>query len=465
MDARLIVSASSQLVMSFLVKELQVEKIRVERKDTPRISNSIFLGKVRRLAKGLNGVFLDIGLDKEAYLPFKGLRVNGYEEEECECKVPTVGSYMLVQVKREPVGDKGAKVSCKVSLPGRFIVYLPNSRGVLLSGRLDKSVRGEFERLLLPYLSSGGVIVRTSALLAQREEIIAELKKLQEIWQGVLNKASDKKVGLVYEFMPQYLEILIDNWNAIGEIIVDDVQIWKRLVEFLEGFYPEMLTRVRYVKGIEVFLKRYEIDKALNRVFNKYVWLNGGGYLVIEETEAMTVIDVNSGSGSGESLEENALKTNLEAVEEIARQIKLRDLGGIIVIDFIDMKNKRNRDIVINKLKKAFEDEASRVKIYGITSLGLLEMARKREGKSITKQLSVACPYCRGRSFIKSSEYVVYEIEKELEYLRGKKVELRINPVLKEQLEEFIKNRSLDGWITLKEECDAPLDYYEMSFV
>jgi ribonuclease G len=463
MNARLIVSASSELIMSFFIRDFDVDKIRVERRNQKRISNSVFLGKIRRQAKGLNGVFIDIGLDREAYLPYKGMINNG--EDEYECNIPTVGSYMLVQVKREPVGDKGAKVSCKISLPGRFIVYLPNSRGVYVSGKIDKSMKEEFERLLSPHLQGDGLIVRTSALLARREDVINELRRAQEMWRELTKRMPKNKVGMVYEEVPLYLEMIRDYWSCIDEIVVDDVEVWDRVMAFLEDFYPEMLTRVRYVKNIDTFLKRYDIDKVLNRIFSKYVWLNSGGYLVIEETEAMTVIDVNSGSGLGDSLEENALRTNLEAAEEIARQIKLRDLGGIIVIDFIDMKNKRNRDIVVDRLRKAFEDEASKVKIYGITHLGLLEMTRKKETKSITKQLSVACPYCRSKGFMKSPEFVVYEIEKELEYLKGKKVELRINPIIKESVEEFIKRRKLNGWITLKEECDAPLDYYEMTYV
>ncbi len=462
MNARLIISASSELILSFFIRDFNVDKIRVEKRNHRRLSNSIFVGKIRRIAKELNGVFLDIGLEREAYLPYKGIK-NGDEEQECS--IPSVGSYMLVQVKREPVGDKGAKVSCKVSLPGRFIVYLPNSRGVFLSGKLDKSMKERFESMLIPHLESDGVIVRTSALLARKEDIITELKKFQSMWKKLLKKVPKNSVGLVYEDFPQYIEIIRDNWSSIDEVVIDDPELWERVASFLEDFYPEMLTRVRYVKEIEVFLKRYEIDKVLNRIFNKYVWLNGGGFLVIEETEAMTVIDVNSGSGSGDSLEENALRTNLEAVEEIAKQVKLRDLGGIIVIDFIDMKNKRNKDLVVDKLKKAFEDESSKVKIYGITNLGLLEMTRKKETRSITKQLSVACPYCRGKSFIKSPEFVVYEIEKELEYLKGKKVELRVNPALKEQVENFIHRNRLGSWIILKEECDAPLDYYEMTYV
>ncbi len=463
MSARLIVSASSELVISFFVRDFDVDKIRVEKRNQKRISNSIFLGKIRRQAKGLNGVFIDIGLDREAYLPYKGMINNG--EEEYECNIPTVGSFMLVQVKREPVGDKGAKVSCKVSLPGRFTVYLPNSRGVYVSGKIDKSLKEEFEQLLSPHLRDDGVIVRTSALLARKEDVVNELKKFQKMWKELISIAPKNKVGMIYEELPLYLELVRDYWSCIDEIVVDDVEIWEKITSFLEDFYPEMLTRVRYVKSIDTFFKRYEIDKVLNRIFSKYVWLNGGGFLVIEETEAMTVIDVNSGSGSGDSLEENALRTNLEAAEEIARQVKLRDLGGIIVIDFIDMKDKKNRDIVVDRLKKAFEDEASKVKIYGITHLGLLEMTRKKETRSITRQLSIACPYCRGKGFMKSPEFVVYEIEKELEYLKGKKVELRVNPLLKESVEEFIRKRNLNGWIILREECDTPLDYYEMTYV
>ncbi len=458
MDVRLIVSASSDVILSFLIKNRDVSEIKVEKKAERRIVGSIFKGKVKRLAKSLDGAFVDIGLGKEAYLPLKN-----YSGEEDRCSVPEVGEELVVQVKREPIEEKGAKITCRVTIPGKYLVYLPGSKGVFVSSKIgDEGKKKFFLELFKDNLNEEGVIVRTSATRASKEDLIGELEKLRKRWERIKEKASKVKTGIVYEEVPLFMQTIRDWWQDIEEIVVDDRDIWIQLLAFLEEDFPELVEKVRYVKNISVFFKRYNLDRILTKLFAKYVWLKSGGYIVIEETEAMTVIDVNSGSGSGESLEENALKTNLEAAEEIARQIKLRDIGGIVIIDFIDMKDKKSRETLIKKMKELFADEGSNVHIYGITQLGLLEMTRKKETPSVTKLLSLSCPYCKGRGYIKSPELVLYEIEKELDYFKGRYLELKVNPLLKERVEKLLEKKNMKGWVSLKEECDVPLDYYEM---
>jgi ribonuclease G len=282
------------------------------------------------------------------------------------------------------------------------------------------------------------------------------------MWESITNEAKNKEVGLIYEEAPQYFQIIRDHWHEVKEIVVDDREVWSELVSLMEKDYPEVIERVRYVKNIGVFFKKYDLDMVLTKLLTRYVWLKSGGYIVIEETEAMTVIDVNSGAGCGESLEENALSTNLEAAEEIARQIKLRDIGGIIIIDFIDMKDKKSRETLLSKFRDLFADEGSKVHIYGLTNLGLLEMTRKKETPSVTRLLSTDCPYCKGRGYIKSPEVVLYEIEKEIGYFKGRYLELRVNPSLKEKVERLLEKRNMKQWVSIREECDVPLDYYEM---
>ncbi len=458
MDVRLIVSASSDVILSFLIKNRDVSEIKVEKKTERRIVGSIFKGKVKRLAKSLDGAFVDIGLGREAYLPLKN-----YSGEEDRCSVPEVGEELVVQVKREPIEEKGAKITCRVTIPGKYLVYLPGSKGVFVSSKIgDEGKKKFFLELFKDKLNEEGVIVRTSATKASKEDLIGELEKLRKKWEKIKEKASKVKTGIVYEEVPLFMQTIRDWWQDIEEIVVDDRDIWIQLLAFLEEDFPELVEKVRYVKNISVFFKRYNLDRILTKLFAKYVWLKNGGYIVIEETEAMTVIDVNSGSGSGESLEENALKTNLEAAEEIARQIKLRDIGGIVIIDFIDMKDKKSRETLIKKMKELFADEGSNVHIYGITQLGLLEMTRKKETPSVTKLLSLSCPYCKGRGYIKSPELVLYEIEKELDYFKGRYLELKVNPLLKERVEKLLEKKNMKGWVSLKEECDVPLDYYEM---
>lgn len=460
MDVRLIVSASSNLILSFLVSNREVSEIKVEKKEDRRIAGSIFKGKIKRLAKSLDGAFLDIGLDREAYLPLKN-----YSGDEENCPIPEVGEELIVQVKREPIDEKGAKVTCRVTIPGRYLVYLPNSKGVFVSAKIeDERKREFFVNLLKGSLNNEGVIVRTSALRASEEEITEDLAKLRSKWREILERASRMKTGMVYEEVPLFMQTIRDHWQDIEEIVIDDRDLWTDLLAFLEEEFPQLVERVRYVKNMSVFFKRYNIDRLLTKLFAKYVWLKGGGYIVIEETEAMTVIDVNSGAGCGESLEENALRTNLEAAEEIAKQVKLRDIGGIVIIDFIDMKDRKSRDILVKRMRELFADEGSRVHIYDITHLGLLEMTRRKETPSVTRILSTDCPYCKGKGYIKSPDLVLYEIEKELGYFKGRYLELRVNPYLKDKVEKLLESKNLKNWVSVKEECDVPLDYYEMFF-
>ena len=458
MDVRIVITASKNLIITFILRGSEISEVKVEKRGVQRIAGSIFKGKVKRLAKSLDGAFLDIGLEKEAYLPFKELEAQGEN-----VKKPEVGEPLIVQVKREPIEEKGAKVSGRLSIPGKYLIYLPNSEGVFISSRIaSDDKREKYQKLLSDVLNGDGVIVRTSAEDVDDSKLKDELKGLRKRWKAIKSKADEVGQGLVYEEAPLFFQVIRDNWQDIKEIVVDDRDVWTELLGLIEDGFHELIDRVRYVKNISVFFKKYDLDRALTKLFTRYVWLRGGGYIVIEETEAMTVIDVNSGAGCGESLEENALQTNLEAAQEIAKQIKLRDLGGIIIIDFIDMKDKSSRDTLINRFKELFADEGTRVHIYGITQLGLLEMTRKKETPSVTKLLSSDCPFCKGRGYIKSPELVLYEIEKEIGYFKGRYMEIRVNPYLKERVEKLLEKNNMKSWVSIREECEVPLDYYEI---
>ncbi|RLJ70660.1 ribonuclease G [Hydrogenivirga caldilitoris] len=461
MDVRLIISASRNLVLTFLLKDKDISEIKVEKRGEKRLSGSIFKGRVKRFARSLDGVFVDIGIDKEAYLPLKSYE--GFSEEEENCPAPDEGSEILVQMKREPMENKGAKLTCRISLPGKFLVYLPTTNRIFISSKIeDDSKRNYFKELFEKHLDKDGVIVRTSAEFATEEKLLQELQRLRKVWEDIKRKAASIKQGMVYEELPAYMQLVRDYWSDISEIVVDDRELWSELLVQLEEHSPELISKVRYVKNISVFFKKYGLDKALTKLFARYVWLKSGGYIIIEETEAMTVIDVNSGAGCGETLEENALKTNIEAAHEIVRQIKLRGIGGIVIIDFIDMKDKRNKNLLVDKVKELFADEGSNVHVYGITQLGLLELTRKKETPSVTRLLSIDCPFCKGKGYIKSPEVVLYEIEKEINYFKGRYLEIKVNPALKDKVESLLEKSNMKQWVSVKEECDAPLDYYEM---
>ena len=463
MGYKLIISVSCDFIVCFLVDDFEVKQIKIEKREKTRLLGSIFKGKVKRLAKGMDGVFVDIGLEREAYLPFKKYNESVNSENSC---IPTVGSDILVQIKREPEDDKGPKVSCKISLPGKYVVYLPYDNNIHISNKIPQIKKEIFVSRLKEYVKNEGLIIRTAALKASMDEIIYEFNYLKYQWQEIKARAKSKsRPGIVYEEIPLYLSLIRDYCVDIEEIVINDSNVWIEIFCYLENELPLMIRNLKFVKDIGIYFRMYNLDKVLGSLFNKYIWLKKGGYIVIEETEGMTVIDVNSGSYCKESLEHTALEINLEAVDHIARNIKLRNIGGIIVIDFIDMKSGENRQRVLDKLNSAFADEAGITQIFGMTKLGLVEISRKKSTPSITKLLSAPCPYCRGRGYVKSPEFIIYEIEKELSGLINGYMEIRVNPFLKDKLESIISNKKIKDRVTVREDNNIPVDYYEMVYL
>ncbi len=465
MSYRLIVSIGCDFIVCFIVDDItrEVKQIKVEKRKKTRLLGSIFKGKVKRLAKGMDGVFIDIGLDKEAYLPYKKYNDSEYSESSC---IPTVGADILVQVKREPEDDKGSKVSCKISLPGKYIVYLPYDSTIHISSKIPQIKKEFFIKKLGDRVKNEGIIVRTAALKVSIEDIIDELNYLKYQWQEIKARAKSKTTsGIVYEELPLYLRLIRDYCVDIEEIVINDSNVWKEIFCYLENELPSMIMKLKFVKDIGIYFRMYELDKSLNSLFNRYIWLKSGGYIVIEETEAMTVIDVNSGSYCKNSLEHTALQINLEAVDHIANHIKLRNIGGIIVIDFIDMRNNEHRQKVLDKLNKVFSDEIGVTQIFGMTKLGLVEMSRKKSTPSITKMLSSTCPYCKGKGYVKSPEYIIYEIEKELSGIKGGYMEIRVNPLIKDKVETIVGTKKIRDWVKVREDRNIPVDYYEMVYL
>ncbi|WP_448587865.1 ribonuclease E/G [Thermocrinis sp.] len=397
MAKKLIVLTDKEYIFSFLLEGDEVVRMRVEKKDSRRMVGSIFKGKVKRLAKGMGGVFVDIGLEKEAYLKGEGFKL---------------GESLLVQVVREEIGEKGAKLTDKIKIPGKYIVYMPESQEVKCSSKLSKEEKCDMLSFITSYLKNEGVILRTSSAKAEQEEILKELEELRNIYRKLkLKLKSAKKPQLLWEELPEYLGFIRSYWYDLEGVFCDDPTVWHQITSFLENFEKGLLNRVYYTKSIPLI---FSVRDALRKISRRHIWLRGSGYIVIDETEAMTVIDVNSGDPCGDTQEENALKTNLEAVKEIAKQIALRDIGGIIMIDFIDMKSQENKDKVINALKEALGDDVCNVQIYGFTKLGVLELARRKAGKSLPDMLFDACPFCGGTGKVKGDALYSFELSLEI---------------------------------------------------
>ncbi|GBC88371.1 Ribonuclease G [bacterium HR13] len=464
MAKNLIVLSDQEKFFSLLIDDGEVSKIKVERRGAIRVVDSIFKGKVKKLVKGMDGVFVDIGLEKEAYLPIKqSCKKNGEE-----IKPVRVGEELLVQVVREPVGEKGAKLTSRIRLVGKYLIYLPNANDVKFSSRLEEEDRERLKAIALEVLPrygfSCGVIFRRHASKASEEEIIKDIDSLKRLWLRILKKFStQKKPGLLLEEYPNYIKMIKDHWYELGEMVVDNPYVWNDIVSFLEEFEPSLVKKVVYVKDVSAYINRYRIHDTFRKMLSKYVWLRGGGYIVIEETEAMTVIDVNSGEPYGESHEENALNTNLEAAKEIAKHIMLRDIGGIIVIDFIDMKRQENRDLVIRTLQESFGDEACNVQIYGFTRLGLLEMARKKSGESVSSLLTESCPLCKGRGKVRGKSLLAFELEKDLRREPHGVIDLHVNPQSADTVRSVIEKNGFK-YVNMVEDANVEYNDYEIHY-
>ncbi|MDW8066318.1 MAG: Rne/Rng family ribonuclease [Aquificaceae bacterium] len=447
MAKRLLVLSSEDLILSFLIQGDDVYRICAEEKSSKRLTDSIFKGRVKRLARGMDGVFVDVGLDRDAFLPLKD---ESYR----------IGESLVVQMVREPEGEKGAKLTTNIKLVGKYLIYFPKGKEIKCSSKVNLEDRERLCSLIEGELKDEGVILRSSAVNVEVGLIKEELQKLRNTWHWIQKRAKSlKKPQVILEEYPVYIRLIRDHWQDIEEIVSDDPLIWNSVASFLEDFEPRLLRKNIYIKDPATYIQNYRLHDALRSVFNKVVWLRGGGYIVIEETEAFTVIDVNSGDPTGSCHEENALRTNMEAVGEIVRQILLRDIGGIILIDFIDMKKQENKNLIINTMQSAFGEEACGVTIYGFTKLGILEMSRRKTGRSITKMLSEPCPTCSGRGLIKSSSLFLLELDKELAPYAYRSIEVKVHPLRHERVRRLLQKYP---FMRVKESQEMGINQYHV---
>lgn len=448
-----IISSGKTLTITILkdIKNNEIFSVRVERSDFSEIpEGSILKGRIKRYHTSLDSYFVDVGFLREAFL-----------QKKKGCENLKIGDTVLVQLQRKEDCLKGAKLTCAISLPGRFIVYLPYGNKVVVSSKIKekKSVQG-IKEVLGKHLNEGeGVILRSASLYAKPQEVLEELESLRNLWNSIKAKAKKVNVGVIFKEAPLFVRTIRDNWVNIKEVVVDSPKVWEVLIDY---FGNSISSKVRYVKDINKRLGDLSINQIIDKILSKYIWLQGGGFIVIEETEAMTVVDVNSGEGCGKNLEESALKTNVEAIEELARQIRLKNLGGIIIVDLINLKEKENVEELLKKVKEILSED--NVKIYGLTKLGLLELTRKREGESNTKILSEECSTCGGKGLIKSKECVLFLIEKELEEYVGRyvKVELEVHERLYEGAIKLIDEKNWKDWVSIKKVWKEDPNYYRL---
>ncbi len=381
--------------------------------DTSQIDGNIYLGRVQNVLPGMEAAFVDIDTPKNAVLYRGDVR---YDREDIETQSSSglrieqmlrPGQMIVCQVTKNPIGAKGARLTQEVSLPGRFVVMVPNSSAFGISKRLDDPERRRLRRIVDEIRPAGhGLIVRTAAAGASLEELRHDVERLCAQWSVIEAEAARANTPrLLYREPDLGVRIVREELNNdYRAVIIDDQQLYEQVRDYVAGVNPELVDRIEHydtnVEPLPLF-ERYHVHEQLHKALDRKVWLPSGGSIIIERTEALTVIDVNTGKNVGTSnLEETVYRNNLEAAEEIARQLRLRDIGGIIVIDFIDMEIRENRDKVGAALRAALARDKTRAQVYEISELGLVEMTRKRVSEGLVESLSTTCTVCGGRGIM-----------------------------------------------------------------
>lgn len=400
-----------------------VQDLHIQRSSSCGIASNIYYGKVKRVLPGMQSAFIDIGLERSAFLHVADIwenNSNGIVLKPIE-KILFEGQSLLVQVIKEPIGSKGARLSTQLSIAGRLLVYLPLESHIGVSQRIESEGQRDALRtklqVALPPDHQGGYIIRTVAEAATDPDFLADINYLDKFWdnlKGAVKTASAPQ--LLYQDLGLSLRVLRDFVSEnTTRILIDSRTTYQKMLEFANDYNPSSIAKLEHYTGVRPLFDLYSVEEEIERALSKRVDLKSGGYLIIDQTEAMTTVDVNTGGFVGlRSFDDTIFKTNLEATQVIARQLRLRNLGGIIICDFIDMDTLEHRDAVLEEFKKALSRDHTRISVNGFSSLGLLEMTRKRTRESLAHVLCEPCPVCHGRGELKTAQTICYEILREI---------------------------------------------------
>jgi ribonuclease G len=462
MASELIINVTfNETRIAFLENGVLVEFF-IEKKNDNSMVGNIYKGKVARIVPGMDAAFVDIGLAKSAFLYVGDIILDKMMYEEYDDSdyhvtlneriegVLEEGQELTVQVSREPIGQKGTRVTSKVTLPGRLLVLMPGTEHIGVSRRIEQ----EEERKKLATMLKDeicpkgyGLIARTASEGKTKEELGADLNFLKRIWESIQEKAKTARApSILHQDLGIIFRVIRDlHSHNLKKIIVDDVFVYERVGEFLKDYLPEQGCEVVYFDEKDPIFEVFGIEIEIAKLLHKKIWLKSGGYIVLDYTEALTVIDVNTGRYLGKKdLEDTILRTNLEAVKEIAYQIRLRNIGGIIIIDFIDMERKESRETVFQALIDALKKDRIKTFAYPISELGLVQITRKRTRHNIVNLLTEICPTCEGSGYIKSRYTVCYEVLRELRSHcskeGGKRINVYLSPEVASLLYEEEKN-------------------------
>ena len=437
MSKEIVINVETDLTRVAVLEDRELVEMYIEKSSEQRSVGNIYKGKVANVLPGMQAAFIDIGAEKNAFLyisdaiPLKN--TEDLEEELIEHlkratinDVLRVGQEVMVQVIKESMGTKGARVTTHITLPGRFLVLMPNVDYIGVSRKIEE----ESERERLKRIAEGikpdgmGLIVRTVAEGKNSSEIKQDIEFLTKLWQRTKQKMKNnnsprlihRDLNLLYRTVRDYFSSTVDR------LIVNNKWEYEKIIDLLETMSPHLISRVElYNKDLDIF-DFYRIENNIEKLLSRRVWLKSGGYIVIDHTEALTVIDVNTGKFVGSiNLADTVLRTNLEAAEEIARQLRLRDIGGIIIVDFIDMTSPHHKELVLEELEKHLKKDNTKASVLGITQLGLVEITRKKVRVGLTEALQKPCPICSGKGRVLSEDTMAKKVEREIKKIFSEK--------------------------------------------
>lgn len=424
------ISVNAEILMNVTPTETRVavvengvvQEIFIERTNHRGLVGNIYKGKVVRVLPGMQAAFVDIGLERAAF-------IHAAEIGDGDGNVPInqlvhEGQSLVVQVTKDPIGTKGARLTTQLAIPSRYLVYMPGEGHVGVSQRIEEETeRDRLKQLVKQCMEAEGLtgeagfILRTAADGVGEDEILADTRYLRRLWRKLEERIKDNKTpSLIYDELPLSLRTLRDYARPeVSKIYIDSRETFQKIEQFVTQYVPEVADRIENYPGPRPLFELYSVEDEIQRALERKVPLKSGGYLVVDQTEAMTTIDVNTGGFVGRrNLEETIFKTNLEAATAIGRQLRLRNLGGIIILDFIDMTEVEHQRQVLRMLEKVLEKDHAKTKISSVSDLGLVEMTRKRTRESLEQMLMEPCPHCGGRGSVKTAETICYEIFREI---------------------------------------------------
>jgi ribonuclease G len=461
MANELIINVKPQETRVALLEDRALAELYIERTKDRGIMGNIYKGKVVKVLPGMQAAFVDIGLEKAAFLYVSDVygRIEDYEEMGFQGEemvtyynpssqiedLLSEGQEVLVQVSKEPLGTKGTRITSHITLPGRYLVFMPTVDHVGVSRRIkDEEERRRLREIIQTIKSSsGGFIVRTASEGAESDEIRNDMEFLLRLWNNIQKKRESLTApSLIHSDLTMVLRVIRDILSPqVNRIVIDAKEEYDNIISFINAYMPKQKYEITLYEREEPIFDAYGIEMEIDKMLGRKVWLKSGGYIVIDISEALVAIDVNTGRYVGKrNLADTILKTNLEAAKEIAYQLRLRNIGGIIIIDFIDMEREGDREKVYQALEDSIKKDRQKTTIFKISELGLVEMTRKRTRENISRVLGEPCPYCEGAGLIKSKTTVCYDIFREIERtsseLGGQNIMIEVNPEIADLLYE-----------------------------